>query len=36
MIQLLSDTLQYQGIKLQNPHHVIIPEGITVIIGPNG
>lgn len=36
MIQLLSDTLQYQGIRLQNPHHVVIPEGVTVIIGPNG
>lgn len=36
MIQLLSDTLQYQGVKLQNPHHITIPHGITAILGPNG
>jgi ABC-type cobalamin/Fe3+-siderophores transport system ATPase subunit len=36
MIQLVSDTLQYQGVKLQNPHHITIPRGITAIIGPNG
>ncbi len=36
MIELLSDTLQYQGVKLQNPHHAIIPDGVTVVIGPNG
>ncbi len=36
MIQLVSDTLQYQGVKLQNPHHITIPHGITAILGPNG
>lgn len=36
MIELVSDILQYQGVKLQNPHHVVIPDGITVVIGPNG
>ncbi len=36
IIKLVSDTLQYRGVKLQNPHHAEIPEGITAIIGPNG
>lgn len=36
MIELLSDILQYQGVKLQNPHHTVIPDGVTVIIGANG
>lgn len=36
MIELLSDILQYQGVKLSNPNHTVIPEGVTIIIGPNG
>ena len=36
IISLLSDTLQYKGVKLFNPHHIEIPSGITTIIGPNG
>lgn len=36
IIRLVSDTLQYRGVKLCNPHHAEIPEGITAIIGPNG
>ena len=36
MIELVSDILQYQGVKLQNPHHVTIPQGVTIVIGPNG
>lgn len=36
VISLQSDTLQYIGVRLQNPHHVEIPAGITAVIGPNG
>lgn len=36
IISLVSDTLQYRGVKLQNPYHAEIPEGITAIIGSNG
>ncbi|MCM1518868.1 MAG: ATP-binding cassette domain-containing protein [Pseudoflavonifractor sp.] len=36
VISLQSDELQYIGVRLQNPHHVEIPEGITAVIGPNG
>lgn len=36
IISLLSDTLQYKGVKLNNPHHIEIPSGVTTIIGPNG
>lgn len=36
VISLQSDTLQYIGVKLDNPHHVEIPAGVTAVIGPNG
>ena len=36
LIKLQSGTLRYIGVELKNPHHVTIPEGVTVIIGPNG
>lgn len=36
LIYLNSDTLRYIGVSLNNPHHVEIPEGVTVVIGPNG
>ncbi len=36
IIRLESDTLQYRDVKLLNPFHAEIPEGITAIIGPNG
>lgn len=36
IISLLSDTLQYKGVKVNNPHHIEIPSGVTVVIGPNG
>lgn len=36
LIYLNSDSLRYIGVSLNNPHHVEIPEGVTVVIGPNG
>lgn len=36
LIHLHSDTLQYNGIKLFNPHHVTITNGVNVVIGANG
>lgn len=36
LIFLNSDILQYIGVTLENPHHAIIPYGVTAIIGPNG
>lgn len=36
LIRLLSPTLRYTGVTLQNPHRVEIPHGLTAVIGPNG
>ncbi len=36
LISLQSDILQYQGVKLQNPHHITIPQGTVAVMGPNG
>lgn len=36
LINLESDTLQYNGVKLYNPHHISITCGVSVVIGANG
>ncbi|MDE6049459.1 MAG: ATP-binding cassette domain-containing protein [Paramuribaculum sp.] len=36
LIYLNSSQLQYVGGSLDNPHHTVIPEGVTAVIGPNG
>lgn len=36
LISLNSDRLRYIGVSIDNPHHAVIPAGVTVVIGPNG
>lgn len=36
LIELKSDRLHFKGVALDNPHHITIPEGLTVVGGPNG
>lgn len=36
LITLASDTLTYQTVKLSNPHHIDVPQGMVAVIGPNG
>lgn len=36
LIKLKSDFLRYREAKILNPHHAIIPRGVTAIMGPNG
>ena len=36
LIYLKSDCLRYIGVTINNPRHVEIPQGVTVVIGPNG
>lgn len=36
LIELKSDRLYFKGVSLDNPHHLTIPEGLTVIGGANG
>lgn len=36
LIHLQSETLEYTGVRLTNPHRITIPDGITAVIGPNG
>lgn len=35
-VNLLSDTLRYMGVTLNNPHHVSVEPGVSVVMGPNG
>lgn len=36
LIHLQSDTLEYTGVRLANPHRITVPDGITAVVGPNG
>lgn len=36
LIYLKSDCLRYIGVSINNPRHINIEAGVTVIIGPNG
>lgn len=35
-VRFLSDRLYYRGTQIENPHHISIGQGVTVVIGPNG
>ncbi len=35
-IQLLSDKLRYVGVTVNNPLHISVEPGVTVVMGPNG
>lgn len=36
LVELRSPFLKYTGVTIANPHRAAIPEGLTVVIGPNG
>ena len=36
LVELRSPFLKYTGVAIANPHRAVIPEGLTVVIGPNG
>lgn len=36
LVELRSPFLKYTGVTIANPHRAVIPEGLTVVIGPNG
>lgn len=36
LVELRSPFLKYTGVTISNPHRAVVPEGLTVVIGPNG